>query len=1016
MNSLLARLLMVVAVALAPVVAFQAYTETEARHVRQQLMEEEVLRLVHLVSFEQQRIIEGAEQVLDVISSAPSVQDNVPAFCQRLLGNLMVQSPRYASASVVGLDGRIVCSPNPASIGRDMSDRSYFQDALRTGGLAVGEYAIGRSSGKPTMVIAKPFKNRDGVTAGVVEVALSLAWFGEQLTNLSLPPGGSARIADRNGIILARHADNARYIGQSILAENRFTLEGNEIVVRSAHGFDGRTFLIAYAPPGAVPNGLAVLVGLDPEITFAAITRANRVGLWLIIASCALALSLTALVGHRLIRRPVAQLLRAAANWRTGALAVRTRLRKDSSEFGRLGIAFDEMAVALQAREAALRTALESTTDYVMVIDDRWRFTYLNGYAKAYVGDRDVIGQSFWDVFPHLVGSNFDESCRTAMERRLPGKVEVLSAHTHRYFQTNVYPSEGGVTLYARDVTEERRVAAALRASEARLQLAKEAAGFGIWDWDLIADTMVWSEQNWRLYGRTPRIEGPPSRLWHSWLHTADRDRVVAAHEASLSDPDRPLDIEFRVIWPDGTVHWLLRKSTMVRDADGKPIRMVGLNMDVTDSRETEAALRRLSSDLEQRVIEEVAAREAAQARAAQAERMQALGQLAGGIAHDFNNVLQTVSGAIALIERRASDDAAIRRLAKLANEAAERGASITRRLLAFGRRGDLHVETLDVADLLRGLHEVLSHTLGAGITVRMRLGSDLCPITADRRQLETVMVNLATNARDAMPGGGQLILSADVETIQAAGPLHPAALVPGRYVRLTVTDTGAGMDAATLARAREPFFTTKRLGVGTGLGLPMAQGFAEQSGGTLGIESRPGEGTTVTLWLPRAETDVIPRTPALPHADASRVAPGLFPRILLVDDESTIREVLAEILEDAGYQVVVAADGTEALALLDTGPAIAALVTDLSMPGMDGLAVIRAAQERFPSMPAVLLTGYAGDDAALALGTAIAGPVSLLRKPIRGVELLDRLSAMLAVKCEDDEDQTAGITIGAQL
>jgi CheY-like chemotaxis protein len=304
------------------------------------------------------------------------------------------------------------------------------------------------------------------------------------------------------------------------------------------------------------------------------------------------------------------------------------------------------------------------------------------------------------------------------------------------------------------------------------------------------------------------------------------------------------------------------------------------------------------------------------------------------------------------------------------------------------------------VADLLRGLHEMLSHTLGAGIAVQVRMGSNLCPIMADRRQLETVLVNLATNARDAMPGGGRLILSADIETMPDAAPRHSPTLAPGLYVRLSVTDTGTGMDAETLARAREPFFTTKTLGAGTGLGLSMAQGFVEQSDGTLSIDSHPGEGTTVTLWLPRAQGDFVAQTPALLQTAALPVTePASRGRILLVDDESMVREVLTDFLEDAGYVVMAAADGMQALALLDTGPAIAALVTDLSMPGMDGLAVIRAAQERYPSLPAVLLTGYAGEDAAMALGTSITGPVSLLRKPIRSVELLDSLSAMLAAK-----------------
>jgi CheY-like chemotaxis protein len=227
------------------------------------------------------------------------------------------------------------------------------------------------------------------------------------------------------------------------------------------------------------------------------------------------------------------------------------------------------------------------------------------------------------------------------------------------------------------------------------------------------------------------------------------------------------------------------------------------------------------------------------------------------------------------------------------------------------------------------------------------------------------------------------------------------AGLAPGRYVRLEVSDTGAGMDAATLARAEEPFYTTKQPGAGNGLGLPMAKGFAGQSGGALRIESGLDKGTTVTLWLPVVGSDKIR---AAVQGDASTTkadTTAAADRVLLVDDEAVVREVLAEQLEDAGYRVLAAASGTEALALLAAGESVDALVTDLSMPGIGGLDVIRAAQERYPGLPAVLLTGYAGDGAALAVGGAVSGSFSLLRKPVSGVHLIDRVRALMAAKAE---------------
>ncbi|MDR3538949.1 MAG: PAS-domain containing protein [Acetobacteraceae bacterium] len=401
----------------------------------------------------------------------------------------------------------------------------------------------------------------------------------------------------------------------------------------------------------------------------------------------------------------------------------------------------------------------------------------------------------------------------------------------------------------------------------------------------------------------------------------------------------------------------------------------------------------RTFTDITERKRNENALAEA-QARAAHAERMQALGQLAGGIAHDFNNILQIVQGGASLIEKRASDAEGAQRLARMIVDATERGTSITRRLLSFARRGELRAEPIEPASLLEELRDVLIHTLGSPIEVRLTLEPALPSVLADKGQLETALVNLATNARDAMVQGGTLTFAAEVETV--AGPeRHAADLRPGRYVHLAIGDTGAGMDKPTLARVLEPFFTTKPPGQGTGLGLPMAKGFAEQSGGGLIIDSVPGTGTTVHLWLPAVDRAV----PLPSHAGSAchHVLSGSR-RVLLVDDEPLVLESLAWALQDAGYAVLLAAGGAEALSLLDAGEPVDVLVTDLAMPGINGLTVIQEAQRGRHGLPAVLLTGYAGEGAQLAVGDALTGAFALLRNPVTGAQLADRIEALLAV------------------
>jgi signal transduction histidine kinase/CheY-like chemotaxis protein len=444
----------------------------------------------------------------------------------------------------------------------------------------------------------------------------------------------------------------------------------------------------------------------------------------------------------------------------------------------------------------------------------------------------------------------------------------------------------------------------------------------------------------------------------------------------------------------DGTLADVMRKSGGPQgNYTYERTRPNGTVLEIRTQTMADRGIVRTYADITERKQNEIALG-AAQARAAHAERMQALGQLAGGIAHDFNNILQAVQGGAGLIERRAADAGSVRRFARMIQDATSRGTSITRRLLAFARRGELRAEPVEAGSLLLGLRDVLDHTLGSAIAVNVHLAPELPPLLADKGQLETVLVNLATNARDAMPDGGTLTLSATIDLVQEDAE-RPVDLQPGRYVLLSVTDTGNGMDRPILDRVLEPFFSTKPTGQGTGLGLPMAKGFVEQSGGGLSIDSNPGNGTTVCLWLPATIREQTPhgliRPPAPIRDDSARC-------ILLVDDEAMVRETLAASLEDAGYRVLVAADGNTALEVLHSAESVDILVTDLSMPGVDGLTVIRKGQLHRPGLPAVLLTGYAGHGAQLAVGGSLSGAFTLVRKPVTAAQLADRIEALLEV------------------
>ncbi len=318
----------------------------------------------------------------------------------------------------------------------------------------------------------------------------------------------------------------------------------------------------------------------------------------------------------------------------------------------------------------------------------------------------------------------------------------------------------------------------------------------------------------------------------------------------------------------------------------------------------------------------------------------------------------------------------------------------MARRLLSFSRQGELRAEPVEPAPLIAGLEEMLTHALEAKVRVGTEVAPDLPAVLADKAQLETVLLNLVTNARDAMPEGGALTLAATLDVVPASRNLAAGEwLAAGEYVRFTVVDTGTGMDPATLARATEPFFTTKPINKGTGLGLAMARGFAEQSGGALALESTQSRGTSVSLWLPVAGA----RPPVTDFPRPTPAAGPDAPHVLLVEDEELVRDVLAAQLQESGFRVSDVADGAAALGLL-AAEEIDVLVSDLAMPGMDGLALIREARRHCPGLPAVLLTGHAGDPATLvASGSLPEGRFTLLRKPVPAEHLADGIAVLLA-------------------
>jgi len=547
-----------------------------------------------------------------------------------------------------------------------------------------------------------------------------------------------------------------------------------------------------------------------------------------------------------------------------------------------------------------------------------------------------------------------------------------------------------------------------LRESEERFRLIADSAPVPMWVTRLDRTRSFVNRAYVDFLGIT--YEQAVDYDWRAIIHPDDQAHILAesvAGEATLE----PFVLEGRYRRGDGEWRWLRSISQPRWGPGGEHVGYIGAAHDITDWKLAAETLRAVNETLEARVAErtadlsaaldrlqaEVGERERAEEALRQAQKMEAVGQLTGGLAHDFNNLLTPVIGGLEIIARSV-EEPRLRRIAETALESGRRGAKLTSQLLAFSRIQRIRMVPVNVNRVIETMRLMLEHTIGGEITVRTRLGADAGLALCDENQLENAILNLAINARDAMSanetgGGGTLTISTGLS--READSVEIGA---GDYVCIAVADTGQGMSAEVMARAIEPFFSTKPLGRGTGLGLAQVYGIVRQSGGTLRIESSEGKGTIVRLLLPRADAAAQEESAAGGTAAAAAAATA-GARIFVVDDDAAVREFLADSLISLGHRVE-SQDGAEAaLAALAHGPPDLMLI-DFAMPGMNGAELAREVRARFPAMPIVFVTGFAESDQIEALAD-----VPVLRKPFG----IDALAAVVAAHVGGRADDSTG-------
>ncbi len=630
-------------------------------------------------------------------------------------------------------------------------------------------------------------------------------------------------------------------------------------------------------------------------------------------------------------------------------------------------------AAVLEEREAgrrALETALESTTDSVAVLDRNWRITYSNTRAKERFGrGGTLVGAVVWDAFPALAASALGAAFRSAMNTGEPAQGHDFFPRFQAHFDVRAYPSKDGLTIFLSDVTAERRAVAALAESEARLRLFIDRAPVAIAMFDVDMRYLAVSQRFATDYDLG---DGQPEAFigrHHYDLFPEIPERWRAIHRRVLAGETLSSEEDaFRR--PNGNTDWVKWEMTPWHRADGTIGGALLFTEDVNGRKEAEQALRGLTDDLAarlreneglvKRLREEIVAREAAQARAAQAERVQSLGEIAGGMAHDFNNLLGVIILNLGVALRMFPEQDRARKPVADALASARSGAALIRGLLAFARRQPPHSSRIDINEQVSAMHGLLSRVLPDDIEVMSESAPDLWPVVADASQVEACLMNLATNARDAMPKGGRLTITTANQRLDTEYAKLNPAVTPGDYAMIAVSDTGSGMTPQVMAKIFDPFFTTKEQGKGTGLGLSMVFGFVNQAGGHVSVDSTPGIGTTIRLFLPRAPDAGVPDTSSGVHGPAA-AATGRGETVLVTEDNSALREIVVRQLGLLNYQVLETDSAPAALKVLEARK-IDLVFSDVVMPGgIDGFDLAEQVRARWPSVKVLLTSGFLG-------------------------------------------------------
>jgi PAS domain S-box-containing protein len=880
---------------------------------------------------------------------------------------------------VMNAQGTVVCPSRTNSY----ADREWFQRAMATRRAVLGDFQISRFFGTPDVVMALPDVDPNGSVRFVYAAAIDLRELARTAELTRLPPMSTMTLLDRHRTILVRFPHGEEWIGKAAPISGAIDrlASGAAEDLREDVGIDGIRRLWTTVPVDiGTDAGLVLGIGTPHTVAFAAADDLLRRSALLLAIVVAATMTIGWLAAGAFVLRPMSALSTVVRRLADGDLTARAQLATAVPGLREVTESVNLMAEALEARQRdqqqlrLLGRAIESTNDLVSVTDVQDRFTFVNrAFLDAYGYELDeVIGRTPAMLRPADRTADVDRAIRAQTEaggwhgrlanRRKDGTEVFIQ------LDTSTIRDDGGelvgLLAIARDVSEERQSEQKLREIEERMRFALDSSNVGVWEGNLKTGEYFWSDIQERLHGIPVGSFAGTMAAFFGCVHPDDRDRLRRTL-LDASSAGRDVEFEYRVIWPDRTEHWIRSSAHYVMDA-GESVRGAGIAVDITDRRTLEMQLQH-------------------------AQKLEAIGKLAGGIAHDFNNMLTAIIGNAEVLRDDLAPADAHRRVVDQILRAGRRSAELTHQLLAFSRTQILAPRILQTSDVVSSVTPMLRRLLGEQIELRAIVGARRS-VKADAGQLEQVLVNLAVNARDAMPDGGVLTIETS-DVVVSAGEREQEMVAAGSYSVISVRDTGSGMDASTQSRVFEPFFTTKAPGRGTGLGLATVYGIVKQSGGHVFLSSEVGRGSCFKVYLPHTtesepEADHVPPAPPRPAGGRETV--------LLVEDEPAVREFVMDVLERAGYSVHTAPTGTDAVAFVrGYAGAIDLLLTDVVLPDVSGRMTAEQIRSLHPEAGILYMSGYTDDvivhDGVLDEGT------DFLAKPFTIDALLTRVRQSLS-------------------